>query len=177
MEVWDDNVVVEGRGTGTRRVNPTTDSRGVRTTIQNHVAWFVNGIISDMREQRIRCCPGSLPRDLPSSSILSLATASLHLVWEWCRVVSVVALCGNHSLSLSLSFSLRFSWQFAEVVVMNNQLLDASRSREVNYWERPTTTVETAILSFYERVNISNCNLFSNLFPSFMRNISCFHYY
>ena len=81
------------------------------------------------------------------------------------------------SLSLSLSFSLRFSWQFAEVVVMNNQLLDASRSREVNYWERPTTTVETAILSFYERVNISNCNLFSNLFPSFMRNTSCFHYY
>jgi len=109
-----------------------------------------------------------------SLSLLLLFTSSENGVVSCPSLLSVETIL---SLSLSLSFSLRFSWQFAEVVVMNNQLLDASRGREVNYWERPTTTVETAILSFYERVNISNCNLFSNLFPSFMRNISCFHYY
>lgn len=87
-------------------MNPTADSRGVRTAIQNHAAWLVNGIISDTREHRVRCCPGSLPRDLlrPSSpSVLSLVVASLH---PENGVVSV-APCGNRPLTfLSLSLSL-----------------------------------------------------------------------
>lgn len=107
----DDNVLVEERGTGTWRVNPTVDSRGVRTAIQNHAAWLVNGIISDTREHRIRVvvlvpsrAVSRIPLFFRSHRLflsVSLVAASLH---PENGVVSVVAPCGNRPLTFPSLF-------------------------------------------------------------------------
>lgn len=54
----------EGRGKGFE-VNL---AGAVCTSIQNHAACLVNGIISDTREHGIRCCPDSPPAFLFASS-------------------------------------------------------------------------------------------------------------
>lgn len=90
--------------------------------------------------QNTRCCPGSLPHPslLPVSPSLSLCLSRrcLPSPWERCRVrrCSLRKPSSHFSLSLSL-FLFCFSLQFVEVVVMNNQWLDTSRSRKVSYWK------------------------------------------
>lgn len=96
MAVCGDNVCWNRRGTGTRRVSLTADSCGVRTAIQNHVAWLVNGIISDTREHRtsLSWFP---PARLYSPSVLSrTAVVASHPP----RTVSVVIPSAETVLSL-----------------------------------------------------------------------------
>lgn len=137
----DDNVLVEGRGIGTRRVNPTADSRGVRTAIQNHAAWLVNGIISDTGEHRIRCCPGSLFRAISLVhlfffffSILFLSFSLLPLLTpseKRCRVRR----CSLRKPSSHFSLSL-FLLLFVTGVVMNNQRLEVEKLTTENDQQR-----------------------------------------
>lgn len=51
----------------------------VCTSIQNHAAWLVNGIISDTREHGIRCCPGSPSPFVPGFPNLLLSSLLLPL--------------------------------------------------------------------------------------------------